>query len=94
MPEFTIAGKRVTLRERFPASEFWDMPKLISDLVGEGTDYEKHIPLLLRLIESWEFDGDPTDPEAYGELDILRELRPLIRASSDYVAEMVSGEGD
>lgn len=93
MPEITVSGRRVTLRERFPAKDFWDIPSMIAEVAGEGIDYQRHIPLLMRIIESWEFEGDPADAEAYGELDILRELRPLIRACSDYVAEMVSGEG-
>ena len=90
--EITVAGRKVVLRERFPAGEFWDLPRMISELGADAADYESHVQLLVRMVESWDFEGDPSDPDAYAELDILRELRLLIRACSDYVAEMVSGE--
>jgi len=91
-----IDGKAVTMRSRFPAKENWDLPGLFMRLGGgDDFDLKQMVPILPRLIQSWEFEGDPADEAAYGELDLFRELIPLVRGVSEKLGELMgsaSGE--
>lgn len=94
MPDsITINGKAVTIKDRFPAKENWDLPNVLMSFArqeGEqGFDLQRIVPALPRLIEAWEFQGDPADPDAYGELDLFRELIPLVREVSQALGEMM-----
>jgi hypothetical protein len=91
MPEITIAGKRVVIREDYPARENWDLPNLLGAMAGDGTpgsmNMEKAPALLARVIESWEFDADPSDVEAYGDMNLWRELLPLTNHVATFLNE-------
>lgn len=95
MPE--INGKRVEFKQRFPARENWDLPRVISSLgsqaQGGAIDFEASVPVLQRMIDSWDFDGDPKDAESYGELDLFRELIPLLKEAASYIQEL-TGAGE
>jgi hypothetical protein len=60
-------------------------------MAGDGTpgsmNMEEAPPLLARVIKSWEFDSDPSDPEIYGDMDMLRELLPLTRQVAEFLTE-------
>lgn len=97
MPEITIAGKQVVIREDYPSREYWDLPNLLAAMAGDGTPgsmkMEKAPELLARIITSWGFDGDHTDPEVYGDMDMVRELLPLTKEVTEYFnQEMGLGE--
>ena len=64
MPEITVNGKRVTIREHFPAREFWNLPQQWAAFDGE--DFDEWARIMGKFITSWEFDGEPTDPVAWG----------------------------
>lgn len=92
-----INGKEVVFHTRFPAKDNWDLPgelqKLGTQAQGGVVDMQSAVPLLTRVVKSWEFDGDPTDADAYGNLDIFREFVPLVTAVAQYVAGM-TGVGE
>ena len=68
--ELTVAGKRVVLRERISAREGWALRGLAARAMqGERLSFEEECQALAYVVESWEFDGDPTDPAAYEALD-------------------------
>lgn len=96
MPTVTIAGKQVVFRERLPAKDNWDLLQRIMETTGkagEGVlDFQAQVPILVRMVESWEFEGDPTNAESYGELDIFREFFPLVTAFVDYLGKLMPGE--
>lgn len=75
-PTFTLAGKKVTLRARLPASEGGTVYALLQ--AGSMTDMLTYAPFLALLIEAWGFDGDPRDVASYDALDTPTELMPLI----------------
>jgi hypothetical protein len=86
--DLTIAGKRVTVRESFRGREWWSLPALYRRILEADRkgDYTDAIPFLCRVIESWEFDGDPAQPEAYEALETMAELRPLAQGAIMTVA--------
>jgi len=47
------------------------------------------IPLLAVFVESWDYEGDPSDPAAYEALDLFREFMPMVRESETRVQEMM-----
>lgn len=79
MSELTINGKLVVVQQSFRGKEWYSLPAAYRRAwKGAATgDYGPAIPFLARVIESWEFDGNPTDEAAYERLDILAELVPL-----------------
>ena len=79
MSGLTIRGKRVTVRESFKGKEWYSLPGLYRKAWKGAHDgnYAQCIPFLMRVIESWEFDGDPATEADYEALDILSELVPL-----------------
>ena len=89
--ELMINGKIVRVKSRFPARENWDLPNLLMKFSQQegGFDLKQIVPVLPRLVESWEFEGDPTDEDAYEELDLFRELIPLVREVSLALGQMM-----
>lgn len=71
----TINGKRVTLKRRLPMRDAPRLPALLQ-ACGDG-DYRTQTAVLQALVESWEFDGDPSDPASYEALDVFSEFVPL-----------------
>jgi len=96
MSTFTINGKGVTVKSRFPAKENWDLPNVLMSFARQdeeaGFDLQKIVPVLPRLIEDWEFPGEPSDEKAYGNLDLFRELIPLVREVSKTLGKMMGGD--
>ena len=86
----TINAKEVTFHARFPARDNWDLPQQLQALAataqGGQLDMQAAVPLLTRVIATWEFDGDPADTAAYDDLDIFREIIPLVTEVAQYVA--------
>ena len=75
----TLNGKRVNLwAERFPAGRFH---AAFTRLIGykQSGDFAEDMAPFMPFIDSWEFDGDPQDIEAWGALDYVTELGPLMR---------------
>lgn len=95
----TINGKEVVFREKFPAKDFWDLPAKIVQLARmrsgqEEFNMEMAVPLLTRLIESWEHEGDPVVEASYGELDILGDILPMVQVATDLLNRMVGRVGE
>lgn len=95
----TINGKEIVFREHFPAKDFWDLPAKIVQLHRmrsgrEEFDLKLAVPLLARLIVSWEYEGDPTDEVVYGELDVIRDLLPLVQLATDQLNRLVGEVGE
>lgn len=90
--EFTIKDKRVTTRERLPAKQSWGLLKTFQGFSGGEMEYEQAVSIFTTFIESWEFDGDPHDPESYAELDMFSEFMPLMNRIAEQV-QAVMGDG-
>jgi hypothetical protein len=96
MPE--INGKQVLFRAKLPSSIWWPLLPTLSRLGGsdnplEVLDWPTVCQMVAGSVKSWEFDGEPDDPKAVGELDAFNELTPLVKAISEMIAERApSGE--
>jgi len=75
VPEITINGKQVIIRDSYPAGEFFDLPRQWAG--SEDLPFEEWVAIMARFIESWGFDGDPADAEAWQALDAFREIAPI-----------------
>ena len=53
MPEITVNGKRVTIREHFPARDFWSLADTWSNL-DETKSYDEWAAAVSRAVTSWE----------------------------------------
>lgn len=89
MSELTIVGKKVVLKDSFTMEYFSDIFKLLTD--ANQMDLRSQVPLATRVIESWEFDGDPSDSASYEKLDVLKVVIPLFRKIMRHVNELMSG---
>ena len=90
----TINGKEVVFKETLAAKDWWPLlPKFIglkqSNWV-EALDFDTMCQIVRGCVESWEFDGNPDDPEAAGELDAFDELLPLLKEISSFLNERLS----
>ena len=86
--EVTVAGKRVTFKRRILVKDAMTFTSLCQR--ATSADPERMIPVLCFVIESWEFAGDPHDPAAYGDMDVIAEFNPLAQAADRYVAQRVN----
>ena len=89
MAEVTINGKTVQVRTSFKGRQWYSLPadyRAAIDGASKG-DYIVTIPLLRRVIEAWQFEGDPTDEAAYEGLEVFAELRPLVGAVIGTISE-------
>jgi hypothetical protein len=86
MFEHVINGKRVIFKDRLPASEGWDLWSCIVDFDRGGVREAIKLarPILPHVIATWEFAGDPADPAAYDDLDVIEELLPLANALGEW----------
>jgi len=82
--EIVVNGKKVVLRESFPTREYSSMRHELTQL-NEQMPWQKRARLLSKFIESWEFEGDPNDVEAWGDLDLLSETLAIESAIADFM---------
>ncbi len=87
--EITIAGKKVVLRDAILMQDGYDVLGLL--MKSDMADLRTQVPLAIRTIESWEFEGDPNKPESYDRLDVLRVIIPLFRDIVRHLNEVVTG---
>lgn len=80
---YTVAGKAVQFKRRVPLAEHRNLAALLK--ATDGGDLGSQVALISTLIESWEFDGNPSDTDAYDTLDIFSELLPLVRVAGQYI---------
>lgn len=82
--EVTINEKRVVLRERFPTRDF---DHLRQEFLKMDMDmpWDKRAKILRSFVESWEFEGDPQDVDAWGGLDLFTESLALEVAISEKI---------
>jgi len=90
--EFTVAGKKVVLRERIPLGEGYDLVGLFTNF--DANDLRTNIPIMTRLVESWEFEGDPSDSAAYDDLDTLTEFLPIAKRVNARISVLMSDVAD
>ena len=84
-----INGHKFTLVDRFPAKQFHALlNRLMLDadaFVKLGLD--EQIKPYLGAILAWPFSGDPQDPRAWEELDIIEELPLAFRVVNELAGE-------
>jgi len=87
--EFQVAGKKVVLREHITLGDGYDIIGLFSSI--DSNDLRTSIPIMSKMIESWEFEGDPSEPAAYDKLDVLIEVIPMSRKINARINALMSG---
>jgi len=76
--ELVVNGRCVTMKDKLPARENWDLISQWREL--DPNSFDDMAGMLARFVESWDFPGDPKDVESYAELDLFREFSPLVEA--------------
>lgn len=90
---YTVNGRQVTLKKRLPLREGQTLPALIHRASSGEGDTAAQIEMGIMLIESWEFPGDPHDPESYQDLDLFDEFFPLRNALAEHVTARLNPDG-
>lgn len=88
MPELTVNGKKVIIRDSFPAGEFHDLPRQWAE--ADDLPFAERVVILARFIESWEFGGKPDDVKAWEKLDAFREMAPIQRHINQFVIGLLA----
>lgn len=88
--ERLINGKRVTFRSRIPLSKAPTLPKMLEAVAN---DLRAVARVGVIVVESWEFDGSPTDPRSYDDLDIMTEILPLAKELGEYLTRRLEWAG-
>jgi len=87
--EITLTtGKKVVLRDRYPTREFDDLRKKLGSM-GADVPWPKRAALLRRFVEAWDFEGDPQEPEAWGDLDLFTEFTAIELAVAELIQKQV-----
>lgn len=88
-----VGGHTVKFKERFPTDEAAldayaaiTAPNAAARLRG----LVKHLPYF---VESWDFEGDPHQPDAWGQLDFWRETLAVVNALDEYLAALLGEAG-
>ncbi len=87
--EFQVAGKKVVLRERITLGEGYDILGLTARVDNE--DFRTTVPVMIKMIESWEFDGDPSESASYDEMDVFTEFLPISRRVNAKFTSLIQG---
>ena len=86
------APRKVTLKRRIPLSLAPRLPGMMAKY-GETGDVNDLVRVLVLVVESWEFDGQPSDPRAYAQLDIFSEILPMGAKAAEYVGRKLEYAG-
>lgn len=86
MSELLLSDGRVTLKERYPFKDNRDLIPLYRAMRADAP--ETMIPVAVKMVESWDYPGDPADPAAYEEMDAI-DLWRLFRFINDFWAARV-----
>lgn len=81
--EYLINGKTIQIKTDLPLNDFYDIPGMMAKI--DRNDLWSQIPIMMRLIESWEFKGLPKDRESYGSLNIVKEILPISLIIQDWI---------
>ena len=86
--EQIVNGHTVHFRERYP---YKDSKKLVdlftSAAESGGAGLDDSIALLPLCVESWDYEGDPSDPAVYDEMDLFEDIIPLVTALNAMLEE-------
>jgi len=96
--QITINGKQVTLRDRMSGARGWRAMQTLMRLsqagdaasIMEALEYGAAIDLCCAAVESWEFEGDPSQATSYEALDSATELLPLVTEAMRILGERVA----
>ena len=80
--EFVVSGKKVRLKEKLSLKT---APRLPAMLEEAAKDLRAVARIGVLLVEEWDFDGPPSDPRSWEELDITTEILPLAVRIGEYV---------
>jgi len=99
MPE--INGKQVIFKDTLAAAEWWPLMPALAAMEGkdgqavmDALNWSTVCAMIAAAVKSWEFGGEPSNPEAVGGLDVFSELMPLIVAISQLVGQKASRLGE
>ncbi len=88
MAELEVNGKKITVRDRFPAKSFYPLYGLIrwrqEHALGERT-FEEDVAPYVGTVTKWDFASDPLTLEGWGELDVITELTQVLGAINTHV---------
>lgn len=97
MPE--INGRQVVFYDTLEAGQWWPMmPTLYAlqsaDNPFEVLNWQAACTMIGAAVKSWEFDGEPGDPNAISRLDLMSEMMPLVMAIAGYISERSGQRGN
>lgn len=83
-----VSGKKVTFKDKYPVAESKKLSKALASAMDGDAD--KVINLLTYVISDWDFEGDPSDPDAYKteDMDYLRHVWPMYLKFNTYASEL------
>jgi len=89
--EREAAGKKIVVRDRFPAGQFHALHKAVraDDYLGDRS-FEDQVGPYIGTVLTWEFPGDPLTIDAWKELDTFEELPAVIRAINGVLSEKLA----
>lgn len=90
--EVIVADKKVVFKKSILVRDGWNYFDLMAK--ASMSDLRTVIPLACIMIESWEFEGSPSEEESYLKMDVLREAMPLFTKLMRYVNQLYSGFAD
>ena len=82
--EIVVNGKKVVLREKYPVRDFEHLRREFAKITVDS-GWQERAAVNRSFVESWEFDGDPADPESWGDLDMFTESLAIEKAIVDKI---------
>lgn len=73
---FTVDGQKVTVKATIALKAAPRLPDQITRF-AESKNGDDIVRFLTNVLESWDFDGAPTNPSAYQDLDLYEEILPI-----------------
>lgn len=80
---FQVTGRYIKIREIIPIEQGYLLPELVNKI--DRNDLRSQIPVMAFLIEDWEFEGSPQDPESYTKIDTITQFMPISRTLQDHI---------
>lgn len=90
MAKYEVNGHVVTVREHYPAREFYNIVDQLRNMLTKATmSFDEKVGILSQFIEAWDYSGPVIDIHTWEAMDAIRDLGGINSAVLDFINNRV-----
>ena len=90
MAKYSVNGHVVTIRESYPAREYYQIVDKLRGMLTRNTmSFDERVGILSQFVEAWDYPGPIADIHSWEAMDAIRDLGGINAAILDYLNERI-----